>query len=151
MHSLLITRIDADAVNTVTIKVKVWIDFSQMTLKYQTLHPHETFSPSIARHEVNTCTMFMGAAAVYNVRKRRLLQAKHSDLNKSCACMFSSRCSCKIIIMISKQAYHSAENPYLAATVARTILKWCLSARDRSDEVVRWKVIMWVILLRLNY
>ncbi len=27
------TRIDADAVNTVTIKVKVWIDFSQMTLK----------------------------------------------------------------------------------------------------------------------
>ncbi len=33
------TRIDADAVNTVTIKVKVWIDFSQITLKYQTLPP----------------------------------------------------------------------------------------------------------------
>ncbi len=32
------TRIDADAVNTVTIKVEP-IDFSQMTLKYQTLPP----------------------------------------------------------------------------------------------------------------
>ncbi len=33
------TPIDADAVNTVTIQVKVLIDFSQMTLKYQTLPP----------------------------------------------------------------------------------------------------------------
>ncbi len=43
-----------------------------------------------------------------------------------------------IIIMISKQAYHSAENPtYLSCNRGATILKWCLSARDRSDEVVR--------------
>ncbi len=64
------TRIDADAVNTVTIKVKVWIDFSQMTLKYQTLPPPPpwNFSPSNSTNEVNTCTFVYGAAAVYNVR-----------------------------------------------------------------------------------
>ncbi len=62
------TRIDADAVNTVTIKVKVWIDFSQMTLKYQTLPPPWNFSPSNSTNEVNTCTIVYGAAAVYNVR-----------------------------------------------------------------------------------
>ncbi len=38
------TRIDADAVNTV-IKVKVWIDFSQMTLKRpDTSTPMKLFS-----------------------------------------------------------------------------------------------------------
>ncbi len=55
--------------------------------------------------------------------------------------------------MISKQAYHSAENPtYLSCNRSADdieVVPERLSARDRSDEVVRrkWmKVIMWVIL-----
>ncbi len=49
--------------------------------------------------------------------------------------------------MISKRAYHSAENPtYLSCNRAADDIEVVLSARDRSDEVVRWKVIMWVIL-----
>ncbi len=61
------TRIDADAVNTVTIKVKVWKDFSQMTLKYQTLPPPWNFFPSNSTNEVNTCTLFMVLLAVYTL------------------------------------------------------------------------------------
>ncbi len=48
--------------------------------------------------------------------------------------------------MISKQAYHSAENPtYLSCNRGADDIE-VVSARDRADEVVRWKVIMWVIL-----
>ncbi len=48
--------------------------------------------------------------------------------------------------MISKQAYHSAENPtYLSCNRGADDIE-VVSVRDRSDEVVRWKVIMWVIL-----
>ncbi len=49
--------------------------------------------------------------------------------------------------MISKQAYHSAENPtYLSCNRGADDIEVVPERRDRSDDVVRWKVIMWVIL-----
>ncbi len=49
--------------------------------------------------------------------------------------------------MISKQAYHSAENPtYLSCNRSADDIEVVPEREGSSDEVVRWKVIMWVIL-----
>ncbi len=48
---------------------------------------------------------------MYNVKSGVCCRLNTAIKTKAVQCMFSSRCSCKIIIMISKQAYHSAENP----------------------------------------
>ncbi len=49
--------------------------------------------------------------------------------------------------MISKQAYHSAENPtYLSCNRGADDIEVVPEREGSWDEVVRWKVIMWVIL-----